>query len=170
MVLIIMQSVFCSRPFNSSGRNAGSFRHLGELSEPRSRPYHSPCSLPMCYSPLTPGLSGLSTFSCAVGWAAQPVPLLPPLLCHLLNTSPEGLCNSKAKNNFFPHSLELYSWLIQSKSLGPRDRVLIKLNLGYNYSSPLQKRCTGRLYFLTFLWLVLSFQGGERMYQCLNRP
>lgn len=26
------------------------------------------------------------------------------------------------------------------------------------------------LYFLTFVWLVLSFQGGERIYQCLSRP
>lgn len=116
MVLFIVQSVFCSRPFNSSGRNAGSFRHLRELSSPRSRPYHSPCSLPMCYSPLTPLLTRPHRLHLHSGNETRSqLHRFRLLNHHLQNASPRRLRNSKAKNNLFPRSLGFRGWLIQSK-------------------------------------------------------
>lgn len=173
MVLFIAYSVFCRRAFNSSCRNTGSFGHLRELSNPTSRPYHSPCSLPMCYSPLTPPLSRPQNVqlhsSNGLHSQLHPFPLLHH---HLLKTSPKRLCNSKAKNNFFP-SILLFRVLRLTDtehSLGLRDGVQIKLNLGNNYSFPLWKSHTGKDCILSPLsGLPSHSKGGERMYQCLSR-
>lgn len=52
------------------------------------------------------------------------------------------------------------------QSLGPRDRVLIKLNLGNNYSFSLQKRCIGRDCIFSPLSGLCSHSKEER--GCIN--